>query len=140
MERLARQIKDIDFDWYVAITRGGLIPVCLLAQITGVTNIDTFCATSYGSNQKQGELKVRKKDYSHLRYSRVLLIDDLVDSGDTLSVAKNEIESWAPLKLFTAVIYKKSSSTFQPDFYIELKPADKWIDFPWEKNQTIEEL
>jgi hypoxanthine phosphoribosyltransferase len=34
MHRIAKQIEDYQFDWYIAISRGGLIPTALLAQIT----------------------------------------------------------------------------------------------------------
>lgn len=136
MERLASQLHH-PFDWYVAIARGGLVPACLLAQITGQQCIDTICLNSYGDGKEQGRLTMWDKSFLHLAGRSVLLIDDLVDTGDTMQAAKNFMLAAGAALVETAVIYKKAASLFQPDYYIEEKPRDEWVVFPWENKQTI---
>ena len=57
MKRLSQKIAE-EFDWYVAISRGGLIPTALLSYITQVRKIDTFCIFSYQENQNQSSFTI----------------------------------------------------------------------------------
>lgn len=136
MDRLAKKLPVEGFDWYVAITRGGLVPACLLAQITGQAKIDVVCTRSYGDGQERGELQIFDRDYSHLRGARVLLLDDLCDSGRTMDDCKAYLEQFE-CEVHTAAVFVKSCSTFKPDYFIEVRPADKWVVFPWEASQNI---
>ena len=86
MERLAKQIEGMEFDWYVAISRGGLVPACLLSQITGHRAIDTVSVHSYEGDQA-GEPVYVHKEYLNLQGKKILVIDDLVDTGDTRYVS-----------------------------------------------------
>lgn len=133
MKRIAEQIKHREFDWYVAIARGGLVPSCLLAQITGQVKIDTFCASSYDSDRNQGQIISHWKNFEHLTSQRILVIDDLVDSGKTMAAAVKELGLWNPLSIETAVLYKKDCSVFEPTYFAECVPSDRWIVFPWEE-------
>ena len=129
-------IKPGQFDWYVAITRGGLIPACLLAQITGQRRIDTICLASYGKDNKQGTLQILdQRSYLHFTGKRVLIIDDLVDSGETMQEAVDRLRFYGPSELKTMVIYKKSCSAFHPDYFLEEVSADRWIEFWWEPTE-----
>ena len=119
-----------DFDWYVAISRGGLAPAYRLAQLTGVKNIDTFVAYSYDDEtHKPGRMQYLAKDYSHLRGKRVLLIDDLVDRGATMEFAMQKLLEFSLADLKNFVVYKKAHSTVRPDFYVKETPSDQWIEF-----------
>jgi len=137
MERIAQQIQGLEFDWYVTISRGGLVPACLLAQITGQRQIDTFCVWSYAGNRPTLPAHVLKES-KHLEGQTILLIDDLVDSGKTMESAVYWIHRWHPKSITTAVLYKKDCSIFIPDYWAEEISKDKWLDFPWEKDQRIE--
>lgn len=136
MERLAAKLTGA-FDWYVAITRGGLVPACLLAQITGQQRIDTICLNSYGDGQEQRRLTAWDKCFKHIAGCSVLLIDDLVDTGHTMQAARNFMVAAGAKSVHTAVIYRKAGSLFEPDYFIEDKPRDEWIVFPWEEKQAI---
>ena len=137
MDRLAAQLRQ-PFDWYVAITRGGLVPACLLAQITGQRQIDTLVVRSYSDARVQGEVHILHRDCGHLRGRSVLLIDDLVDSGRTMNDCTAYLLQEAGASLVeTAVIYSKAGSKYQPTYWIQEKPRDEWIVFPWEGNQKI---
>lgn len=139
MHRLAEQIKGIEFDWYIAISRGGLVPAALLSQITGQRNIDTYCVSRY-QNNKAEEAKVIHKGFEHLESKNILVIDDILDNGITALTAIKQLKSWQNnpnnyLKL--AVLYWKERSEIKPDYYVVKCENEKWIDFPWELNQSI---
>lgn len=138
MERLAEKIREWHFDWYVAITRGGMVPTCLLAQLTGMWKIDTFCMRSYTDKDEKDTLEMASKNVSHLWGMDVLLIDDLVDTGDTMAAALQYMKVHGQVRdIKTAVVYKKADSLFTPDFFIEERPGDQWIVFPWEETQGM---
>ena len=140
MERLAKQLCQ-GFDWYVAIVRGGLVPACLLAQLTGQRNIDTICVTRYDNYRRPlVALEMEQRDYRNITGASVLLIDDLVDKGKTMGTAYRYLQRWRPREIKTVVIYKKTCSVFVPDYFIREVPVDKWIVFPWENSQAIKEI
>jgi hypoxanthine phosphoribosyltransferase len=136
MQRIAKQLRGEAFDWYVAIARGGLVPACLLAEITGCTKIDTLCMSSYGADNKQGKIIHHGKVPTHLKGQRVLIIDDLVDTGKTMQLAVQWVQTVTSY-VRTAAVYKKEKSLFTPHHYIEERPSSEWIVFPWEKYQCI---
>ena len=140
MKRIADQLK-IKYDWYVCITRGGLQPCLDLAEFTKQTNIDTLCITSYDKSSIDKKLKGfchNLKNLNHLIDKKVLLIDDIVDSGDTLRFAIQFINRQGnPSLLHTATVYVKPHANILPDFYIELLPDNDYIIFPWEMERSI---
>ena len=133
MKRIADQIES--YDYYIAITRGGLMPTLLLSQITGQKNIDTICLSSYDGKNQQN-LVYNKKDYLHIMGKNILLIDDLADSGKTFVEAKKILEAFNPKRIDTCAIYVKEHSIFIPDYFI-YKVGDQWLDFKYEQNQQI---
>lgn len=139
MERIAKQLTE-NYDWYLAIVRGGLMPTLLLAQITGQKKIDTLCLSSY-QEKKKAQVELVEKNYYQLRGMKVLMIDDLSDSGETLTVATIFLLSHCqPKLLHTACPIVKASSRFAPTYSIKQMPDDKWIEFQYEKNQRAKDF
>jgi len=64
----------------------------------------------------------------------VLLVDDLVDQGDTIATVSKYLRSHGPVVLKTAVLFKKPWSTTEPDYFLEI--VEKWIVFPWEHGEV----
>jgi hypoxanthine phosphoribosyltransferase len=64
----------------------------------------------------------------------LLLVDDLVDSGVTLSRVVAHLKERYPAinEVRTAVIWYKACSTFAPEFYVEYLPTNPWIHQPFE--------
>jgi hypoxanthine phosphoribosyltransferase len=65
---------------------------------------------------------------------RVLLVDDLVDSGVTLDVVKRHIvEAFPAVKeIRTAVLWYKQCSKYKPDYHVEYLAENPWIHQPFE--------
>ena len=80
------------FDALVAITRGGLVPAAIVARELDVRVIETVCIVSYHDYKTQGGLKVLKSiapEITNLdQGARILVIDDLVDTGATAKVVR----------------------------------------------------
>ena len=119
------------FDALVAITRGGLVPAAIVARELDVRVIETVCIVSYHDYKLQGGLKVLKavgSDISRLDHgARVLVVDDLVDTGATAKVVREMLP-----KAHFATIYAKPLGRPLVDTFITEVSQDTWIYFPWD--------
>ena len=107
-----------------AITRGGLVPAAIIARELEVRLIDTVCIASY-DDQARGEVKILKSVPGEGR--GWLLIDDLVDTGQTAKVVRDLL----PAAHF-ATVYAKPAGRPLVDTFITEVSQDTWILFPWD--------
>jgi xanthine phosphoribosyltransferase len=120
------------FEAIVCITRGGLVPAAIVARELGVRMIETVCVTSY-HHTTQGDIKVLKDvavsivDRGGGQGAGVLIVDDLVDTGQTAKV----VRSLLPRAHFAAV-YAKPMGRPMVDTFITEVSQDTWIYFPWD--------
>ena len=151
IEDLAVQIFEsgYEFNQIVCIAKGGLRVGDILARIFDVP-FAVMSVESYhgdGSKDKQGQIVFGNslaKTSPNLG-NKVLLVDDLADSGVTLEKCVRWLEHYEGFfidELRTATVWTKGLSTFTPDYYIEYLPNNPWIHQPFEKYETmdIEEL
>lgn len=130
---LARSIVAEDFapEVVVAIARGGLIPggavaYALGAKNCGALNVEFY--TGVGEVLDAPELLPPHLDLDYLEGRRVLLVDDVADSGRTLKLAVDLLQGRGVI-VKSATIYTKPGSIAVPDF--AWRETDRWIDFPW---------
>ncbi|MCC4267123.1 phosphoribosyltransferase [Microbacterium schleiferi] len=118
-------------DVVVAIARGGLLPAGAIAYGLGIKNcgaINVEFYTGIGTVLPDPELLPPEMDMAYLDGRRVLLVDDVADSGRTLDLAvRLLIDRGAIVR--SVVIYTKPTTIIRPDW--SWKDTDLWIDFPW---------
>lgn len=91
-----------------------------------------ICASSYGNNQKQGESVTVKSHFSPTQFNntKIILLDELFDTGDTLNFIKNILITEANVSandIFTCTLLKKNKPTStSPDLYAFITP-DVWL-------------
>ena len=69
---------------------------------------------------------------------RVLLVDDLADSGVTLRAVVDRLRGMPSIsELRSAVIWTKGVSSYTPDYYVELLPTSPWIHQPFEEYDEL---
>lgn len=136
---LARRIKrdNLKFDYILAISRGGLIPGRLLSDYL---DIDILVArikfyTSIGKTSEKPVIEYFPENVSGLR---ILVVDDIADTGESLLVTVNELRKRGALFYRIATLLMKPWSKIKPDYYV--KVTDKWVIFPWEKIETIRNI
>lgn len=135
LEDVCRQIEEdgYQFDIIMGISTGGLLPTKIIANRLGIRTVDVISVNSYGPDKQRAEVKLLvDKNFEHLRGQDILIVDDLVDHGETMKYVIGVLEEYNPSLVKTAVIYKKSQSKFEPDFYGQETPHDKWITFSWD--------
>ena len=122
---ILRQIRDEKFDAVVGLTRGGLTPAVLVSQYLDIP-MHTL-KVSLRDHQEKESLKVLDK----LSGQRVLVIDDINDTGATINYIK---EHWIG-NLTYAVLINNEASDADVDYSsvnINKMEDDVWIVFPWE--------
>ncbi len=122
-----------NWDAIVCVTRGGLVPSAIVARELGIRLIDTVCITSYHDYQTQGKIDVLKQvtqsiiDLGHGGGERILVVDDLVDTGATARVVKDMLP-----RAHLATVYAKPQGIELVDTFITEVSQDTWIYFPWD--------
>ena len=111
VESLAYQIKESNIKIYKikGLQRGGLIPAVMLSHLLDIPMTENKIVSS-----------------------NVLIVDDICDTGETLAPYK---QTNNPI----ATIHYKQTAIVEPNFYYSLTPQDKWLVYPWERedSQTI---
>ena len=136
----------------VGIMRGAAPIIDILSRVLKLP-IAYIVIQSYsgeGTQDKQGQLMFAREISSLAAdkdFNRVLLIDDLSDTGLTLNKSIEWLKNYGPTKTFinevkTACLWKKKSSTFEPDFCPVRLDSDPWIVQPTEHYEelSIEEI
>ncbi len=120
---------DQEFDTIIPIARGGLTIAQMLAEYYDIREVYSINTIGYEDTKKLDKVKVF--NIPNLKYSKkVLIVDDIVDSGDTLvEVLKVLNKNYPDITFFTASIFYKKSAKITPTWYI--KEAKEWIDFFW---------
>ena len=148
VERLAIQIhKNYKPTVLVGIMRGAAPIIDILSRILKLP-IAYIVIQSYsgkGIEDKQGEL-IFAREISSLAlnedFKKVLLIDDLSDTGLTLNKSIEWLKNYTPIKSYideikTACLWKKKSSSFKPDFCAVKLESDPWIVQPTEHYEEL---
>jgi len=123
----------------VAIARGGLLPGGAIAYGLGVKNcgaLNVEFYTGVGTVLDAPELLPPALDLSYLSGRRVLLVDDVADSGRTLDLAVKLLDRHGA-EARSAVIYTKPTTIIAPDY--SWKDTTLWIEFPWSHRGSVRE-
>lgn len=140
-EKLADQIADSGFrpDIIVAVSRGGFDPARILSDELNIRSLASLQVIYYaGVNERNDKPQVKYPLNADIAGLNVLVVDDVADSGNSLRVVKDYVESLSPREVRIATLHYKPWSTFEPDFYAE--SVDKWIIYPWEPRESIEDI
>ena len=143
-ERLALVVHQsgYPFDQIICIARGGLRVGDVLSRIfdrpLAILSTHSYAA---GGGTIRGELVIAE----HMTMTaprlgdRVLLVDDMVDSGHTLQKVVHTLPQRFPhiVTLKRAVLWWKGCSVLAPDFHVEYLPENPWIHQPFEVYDTM---
>ena len=139
IERLVLMVYESGwkFDQVLCLARGGVRPGDVFSRIFDVP-LAILSTSSYREEfgTQRGELDIGK--YITMTKGtlggRVLLVDDLVDSGVTLEKVQHHLQQnfEAVTEVKSAVIWCKGCSAVRPDFFLEYLPHNPWIHQPFE--------
>ncbi|MEM3373040.1 MAG: phosphoribosyltransferase family protein [Candidatus Anstonellales archaeon] len=124
--------KDYEKITLIAISRGGLVPARLIADLTSKKDIWTISAKSYIDIDKREQVSITQDVKTNLENRRILLIDDIADSGNTIKTIKELFELRGAKEVKSCTLHYKRKSVIEPDFYAEEVDNNVWIIYPWE--------
>jgi uncharacterized protein len=143
IDRLALKVaaSGWPFDQILCLARGGMRPGDVLSRVFDKP-LAIMATSSYRAEAGtiQGRLDMAK--YITLPKGdlggRVLLVDDLSDSGETLRAVVERLRGMPSIsELRSAVIWTKGKSTYTPDYFVELLPTSPWIHQPFEEYDNL---
>ncbi len=132
VKKLTELARPFAPDTIIAIARGGMMLGQMMGYGLDVRNVQSIHIESYdGHTQRDNVAIFGACDLS--RSKRVLIVDDIVDSGKTLDALIRKLSSEnMHVDVKSAVIFYKTSACIEPDF--KLHEATEWIDFFWESD------
>ena len=125
-EMVARLVADLprDYDLLLVVTRGGMVPACLISEQTDIRNIVAAAVMFYTGVGDTLPDPVYGK--------RILIVDDVWDTGRTIIAVKQRIAAAGGHADLAVLHYKPTHSNFdeRPDYYAD--KTDAWIVYPWD--------
>jgi len=120
----------------VGIARGGWIPARILSDVL-YTNAMFNVRIEYYSELgiKGPEPKVTQPLSVPIEGKRVLLVDEIADTGDSLIHGIDYIKKLGASEVRSAVLQLKPSCRILPDYFIQ--KVDAWTVYPWEHRESI---
>jgi xanthine phosphoribosyltransferase len=123
---------DQTFDTLIPISRGGLSMGQMLGEFYDIREVYAVNTIGYEDTQKLDEVKVFNIP-SLKDNQKVLIVDDIVDSGDTLVEVLKVLTAKYPKATFhTASIFYKPTAIIEPTWWV--KEPKGWIEFFWSED------
>jgi len=120
----------------VGIARGGWIPARILSDVLYTQTMWNVRIEYYTELGVRGpEPRVTQPLSVPLEGKKILLVDEVADTGESLRHATEYIKSLGVAEVRTAVLHLKPTSMVRPDYYIQEVSA--WIVYPWEIRESI---
>lgn len=137
--QLAQKIikKKLVFDRIICISRGGLVASRIFSDFLNLP-VSNFTIVSYVKVGQPGKPKIVENLSIDIKNEKVLLVDEIVDHGSTLKKAVRYLDGFSPQKVTTLALFVKPWSQPKPDLW-QVKTS-KWVVFPYEVRETIENL
>ena len=131
IKKIMYKFKKNNYDLVLGISRGGVIPATLLSYKLGlpllVANIKTYDDKGRKLNDRDKKIFFPTIDKS---IKRILIVDDISDTGETLDLVYNHYNK--DYFVHTLTLFYKPHSKFKPDYYYKKIGNSIWVDFPWE--------
>ena len=137
----AQKIKTQNYkpDLIVAIARGGVVPARILSDLLETPSLSCIQIEFYTNiNQTLQEPILKQTLTTNVTGKKILLIDDISDTGKSLKLAKTHLQHQGAIEIKTATLYEKPQSITTPDFYE--KQTTNWVVFPWDIKETLRKI
>ena len=133
IKEIAKKIKKDNYhpDIVIALSRGGFVPARVICDSMIIKDLVSIKVDHWGvTASKDGKAHLRYPIDVDLTGKKVLIVDDITDSGESMIVAKEFVQKLNPKEIKTATIFNIKHSKFTPDYYG--KEIDWiWVMWPW---------
>ena len=138
--RIAKRVVEEGYkpDAIVGVLRGGFIVARIVADALGIEDLGAVEVKFYKGIAEHAERPIITQPLTlDVRDKKVLIVDDVVDSGRTLEVVTEQVRLRGASTVKSAALFTKPKSIIHPDFYITM--TTDWIIFPWELGEFLKE-
>lgn len=138
--RLAKKIADSGYrpDVVISVMRGGVVPALVISDILNVDSFYAIRVKHWGiAEEVYPTPVVEQLPQGRVEERKVLVVDEVADTGKTLEVATREILKLHPKEIKSAVLHLKPTSVVVPDYYAEKLGKWVWIFYPWSLAETL---
>ena len=133
---LLEKLRGFEPQAIVAIARGGMTLSHVLSEGLNLRNVQSLRTELYDNENKREEITLFGS--CELKgFQRVLVVDDIADSGETLEAVMGSLKEQFPQTVFhAATLFYKKTSVYEPHYWVN--EANEWIDFFWERDFSSE--
>jgi hypoxanthine phosphoribosyltransferase len=132
-KQVAKKINSSDYkpDVIVGLARGGWVLARVLCDLIGVKDLLSLKVEHWGvTATPDGTAKLKYLLNVDLSGKKVLVVDDITDTGESMRVTIEYLKSLKPSEVRTAALQHITSAKFKPD-YIGEEIKWRWVIFPW---------
>ena len=127
----------------IGLSRGGLVPSRILSDSLWIKDLLSIKTEHWGiTATKSGQAVLNDPGKLNLRGRKVLIVDDITDTGQSMKLAYDFVKGQEPADIKTATMLHITRSEFVPDFYGELVDQNQWtwFIFPWNVYEDLDNL
>jgi hypoxanthine phosphoribosyltransferase len=126
-------------DIIVGIARGGWVPARVQSDLLEIPDLAVVRVEFYlGVAETRNEPVMTQGVSEVVAGKKVLVVDDVADTGKSLQLVKEHIRQQGAVELRIATVYRKPFSIITPDYYE--KETRRWVVFPWEIKETLRKI
>ncbi|MEO5509121.1 MAG: phosphoribosyltransferase family protein [Longimicrobiales bacterium] len=122
-------------DLVIGIAKAGVIPGAVVASILRCEFYSMKISRDDGMERVREQPKIFSQAPREAKGRKVLIVDEISTSGETLRMAANALRQVAPSQIKTAASLVKPSG-FRPDYYS--LETDSMVIFPWDRHVVDE--
>jgi xanthine phosphoribosyltransferase len=129
---LIGKVKDFQAEAILAIARGGLTLSHAMAEGLDIREVQSIRTELYDKTCKRDAITIFDScEFKNVK--RILVVDDIADSGETLAVIMKYLEEkYRDIEFKSCTLFYKTTSVYEPHFWVN--EANDWIDFFWERD------
>jgi hypoxanthine phosphoribosyltransferase len=136
---VARKIIESGYrpDFVVGLARGGWCLSRVLCDFLGVKDLVSLKVEHWGvTAHPDGMARLKYPFEIDLTGRRVLVVDDITDTGESLRIATEYVKMLNPAEVRTAALRHITGSKFTPDYYGD-EITWRWVIFPWNYTEDM---
>ncbi len=138
-KEVARKIIDSGYepDFVVGLARGGWVLSRVLCDFLGVKDLVSLKVEHWGvTAHPDGKARLKYPFEIDLTGRRVLVVDDITDTGESMMIAVDYVKTMNPEEVRTAALRHITGSKFTPDYYGD-EITWRWVIFPWNYTEDM---
>lgn len=134
VRRVSEKVKASGYrpDTIVGLARGGWLPARLMCDFLGMTDLVSLKVEHWVETGKtKDEATIRYPLVANFRGRKILVVDDITDTGKSLIVSTEHLRRLNPEEVRVAVMQYIPESKFRPDYFAEMVKVWTWFIYPW---------